>query len=283
MKKLSLSLILVFSLQATPVPAQAGNGMTDMITTMMQMFLWMMSSGGGGNSGFNPYSMNPYSFGGLSGQGFPYQGGFSPGSYGGWGRSPNSQYGYAAGSPYSYPYNSPYNGRYGYNRPAYADPYGPGYNQYRPGHRYQEKKSALVIQPIIVSPGENSDGRQAPKIEYLPAHTVEPVEKTASSDAVAYDRVIPPPETGYDAWNYSNPLPGRWQGVNGEFLELGSDSFRLRSRNIDMLGTYQIKNGIMKAVIFDRSEPIYMQYRMAEGQLVFQSEDGQLMLFRRLN
>jgi hypothetical protein len=282
MKKLSLSLILVLSLQATPVPARAGNGMTDMITTMMQMFLWMMS-GGSGNSGFNPYSMNPYSFGGPGGQGFPYQGGFSPGNSGGWGRSPYSQYGYAAGSPYYNPYNSPYNGRYSYNRYAYTAPYGRGYNQYRPDYRYQEKKSALVIQPIIVSPGQNSDGMQTPKVEYLPAHTVEPVEKTASSDAVAYDRVIPPPETGYDAWDYSNPLPGRWQGVNGEFLELGSDSFRLRSRNIDMLGTYQIKNGIMKAVIFDRSEPIYMQFRMAEGQLVFQSENGQLMLFHRMD
>ena len=147
MKKLSLSLVLVFSLQGAPMSAHASNGMTDMMSIMMQMFLWMMSSGsGGGMSGFspnamNPYSMNPYSLGGLGGQGFPLQGNAFPGYYGGLGRSPYSPYGYGGRSPYYDPYtrSDPYNSRYSYDRYGNADPYSPPYNQHRPDYPRQEK------------------------------------------------------------------------------------------------------------------------------------------------
>jgi len=293
MKKLFLSLVLAFSLQGAPMPAQAGSGMTDIISSMMQLFLWMMS-GGSGMSGFNangmnPYGMNPYSLRGMGGQGFPLWGNSFPGNYGGWGRSPYSQYGYGRHSPYSGPYNNlygnPYNSRYSYSRYGYADPYNSAYNRYRPDYPNRRKTSPVIIQPIIVSPGQNSDGTPAPRVEVLPAQSVEPAEK-ASAKMAPYAAVPPPrllPFNTYDPWDYDNPLPGRWQGVNGEFLELGRDSFRLRSQYSDMRGTYQIKNGIMKAEILNRIEPVYMQYRMADGQLVFRSADGQMMLFRRLD
>lgn len=280
MKKLSLSLVLVFSLQGAPMSAHASNGMTDMMSTMMQMFLWMMSSGsGGGMSGFspnamNPYSMNPYSLGGLGGQGFPLQGNAFPGYYGGLGRSPYSPYGYGGRSPY----NDPYNSRYSSDRYGYYDPYNPSYNQHRPVYPQPEKTPPVIIQPIIVSPGQQSDGTQAPKVEILP---VQPVEPVSSADKAPYAAVPPPPINSRNSRNYDNPLRGRWQGVNGEFLQLGSDSFRLRTQDSDLRGTYQLKNDIMKIAIINRTEPVYMQYRLSEGKLVFRSEDGQMMLFRR--
>ena len=67
-------MILVCSLLGTPLPAQAANGMADMMRIMMEMFFWMMSGSSGGMS-----SVNPYSMGGL---GNPLLGG------GGWGNSP---------------------------------------------------------------------------------------------------------------------------------------------------------------------------------------------------
>ncbi|MEA1890548.1 MAG: hypothetical protein U9N50_12315 [Pseudomonadota bacterium] len=280
MKKLSLSLVLVFSLSGAPMPAQAANGMTDMMSIMMQMFLWMMS-GGGGMSGFspyamNPYSMNPYSFGGLGGQGSPYQGGGFPGYYGGSGGSPYSPYGYGARNPYY----DPYKNRYSYNRYGYDDPYGSSYAQHRPDYPKQEKTPPVVIQPIIVSPGQQVDGSQAAKVEVLPA---QPVEPTPPRGTPTYAAVPPPRINKHKSRSLDNPLAGRWQGVNGEFLELGKDSFHLRSNGSDLRGTYQIKNDIMKVAILNRTEPVYMQYRRAEGKLVFRSEDGQMMLFRRLD
>jgi len=267
------------------MPAYAGNGMTDIISSMMQLFLWMMS-GGSGLSGFNSYAMNPYGtnpyrFAGIGGQGFPFQG-----NYGGWGGSPYSQYGYGARSPYYAPYSNsysnPYNSQYSYNGSRYADPYYSTYYRYGADYPRRGKTSPVIIQPIIVSAGQGSDGTQAPKVEILPAQSVVPAKQSAIAGKAPY-AAVPPPVNNYDPWNYDNPLLGRWQGVNGEFLELGRNRFRLRSRNADMRGRYQIKNGIMKAVIIHRPEPIYMQYRLARGQLAFRSEDGQMMLFRRLN
>jgi len=283
MKKFFLSLLLVVSLQGAPLPAQAANGMTDILSTMMQLFLWMMSGGSGmsglSSYGMNPYSMNPYSFGGLGGKGYQNQWGAYPGRNGGWGNSPYSQYGYGARSPYFGPYNNSYDSRYGYNRYGYVEPY---YSP-RMSQPNQGESSSLIIQPIIISPGQDTDGASSPKVEYLPAHPVKPAVNAASSRKAPNGNVRPPAVSNYDAWDYDNPLPGRWQGVNGEFLELGSDRFRLRSRYSDMQGTYQVKNGIMKATIYNRTDPVYMQYKMADGQLVFRSEDGQIMLFRRLD
>ncbi|GBE08108.1 hypothetical protein BMS3Bbin11_00686 [bacterium BMS3Bbin11] len=291
MKRFSLSLVLIFSLQAAPMPAYAGNGMTDIISTMMQLFLWMMSGGSGmsglNSYGMNPYGMNPYSFGGMGGQGFPFQGSSFPGYSGRWGGSPYSQYGYGARSPYYGSYNNsygyPYNSRYSYRRYGYADPYYPSYNQYGADYPKQGKTSPVIIQPIIVSLGQNSDGTKAPKVEILPAQSVDPVKRVPSAGAGPNAAVPPPPVNAYDPWDYDNPLPGRWQGVNGEFLELGRYRFYLRSQYSEMQGTYQVKNGIMKAEIINHDEPVYMQYRMADGQLVFRSADGQMMLFRRLD
>lgn len=283
MKKIFLPLLLVVSLQGAPLPAQAANGMTDILSTMMQLFLWMMS-GGSGMSGFssygmNPFSMNPYSTGGLGSQGYPNQWGAYPGRYGGRGSSPYSQYGYGGRSPYFGPYNNSYDSNYGYNRYGYVEPY----SLPRMSQPNQEKTSSLIIQPIIISPGQEAGGASSPTVEYLPAHPVKPAENSVSTSKKPYENVRPPAVNKYDAWDYNNPLPGRWQGVNGEFLELGSSQFRLRSRYSEMQGTYQVKNGIMKATIFNRTDPVFMQYRMADGQLVFRSEDGQMMLFRRLD
>jgi len=287
MKKLSLSLVLVFSLQGAPMPAQAGNDMTDIISSMMQLFLWMMSGGSGmsGTSayGMNPYGTNPYSLRGMGGQSFPLWGNSFPGNYDGWGRSPYSQYGYGMRSPHNGPYNYPYNGRYSYNRYGYGGPYNPAYSQHRPAYPNQGKTSPVIIQPIIVSTGQDSDGTKTPKVEILPAQSVAPKKQVPSAGALPYPAIPPPPVNAYDPWDYDNPLPGRWQGVNGEFLELGSYRFYLRSQYSEMQGTYQVKNGILKAEIINHAEPVYMQYRMADGQLVFRSEDGQIMLFRRLD
>ncbi|MFW2438799.1 MAG: hypothetical protein ACN4GR_05450 [Arenicellales bacterium] len=281
MKKLSLSLVLVFSLQGAPLPAHASNGMGDMMSTMMQMFLWMMSgASGGGMSGFSPYSMNPYRLGGMGGQGFPFQGSGFPGNYGGLGGSPYSQYGYGARSPYYDPYNiyDPYNSRYSQGRYGSADPYSPPYNQYRPDYPRQEKIQPVVIQPIIVSSGQQSDGTQAPKVEILP---VQPVKPVSSTDKAPYAAVPQPSINSRKSRNHDNPLPGRWHGVNREFLELGRDSFRLRTQDSELRGSYEVKNNIMKVAILNRTEPVYMQYRLAEGKLLFRSEDGQMMLFHR--
>ena len=63
---------------------------------------------------------------------------------------------------------------------------------------------------------------------------------------------------------------------------LASAGSVLQSGDTDLQGTYQLKNGILKADIPNRAEPVYMQYRLNDGYLMFLSEDGQKMLLRRL-
>ena len=101
------------------------------------------------------------------------------------------------------------------------------------------------------------------------AEDVEP----AVPDGYAYNK---------QALDNDNPLYGEWQGINGEYMNLGSNSqFHLRSGDTDLQGTYQVKNSILKAEIPNRAEPVYMQYHLNDGYLMFLSEDGQKMLFRR--
>jgi hypothetical protein len=295
--------------------------MADMMSIMMEMFLWMM---GGGSGGMNPYRLG--SMGGLGGSNNPLLassmlgnpllgnsllGGSAYGNPSGWGSglpyniqglySPPGYPGSAAYyNPYSNPYTSPYYGNaYGnqpYYRRDYSNPYyrnqhypnqyqwnSPYGNSYQPGPYNTQRPLAessdqppVVLQPVIVNPGQQGTA-QPPQI------TDPRIRPPASSQ--------PTPEaavSGYDSNSKiqsrvaDNPLYGHWQGVNGEYLELGSKQFRLRSKDTDLKGTYQLKNSILKIAIADRKEPVYMQYRMSDGHLMFRSEDGQMMLFRRL-
>jgi len=331
MKRLARTLVILFSLLGISMPAQANNGMTDMMRIMMDMFLWMM---GGGSGGMNPYSLG--SMGGLGGLNNPLLassmlgnpllgnsllGGSGFGNPSGWGNnlpyniqglySPPGYPGSAAYvnpytnpystpyyNPYSNPYTSPYNENAYGNQPYYRrdssnqyyqnqyplnSPYSrsyiPGpYDTYPPQAQYSNQAAPVVLQPIIVNPGQQGLAQQPV--------TTEPEIRTPVSSQTAPVRPAVPDydrnkqktlSTGVD-----NPLYGHWRGVNGEFLELGSKQFRLRSKDADLKGTYQLKNSILKIAITDREEPVYMQYRMSDGHLMFRSEDGQLMLFRRL-
>ena len=112
--------------------------------------------------------------------------------------------------------------------------------------------------PVVVQPAHTP----------LAAESVEP----AIPDGYAYkDQVL----------ENDSPLYGEWQGINGEYMNLGSSQFHLRSGDTDLQGTYQVKNSILKAEIPNRVEPVYMQYHLNDGYLMFLSEDGQKMLFRR--
>ena len=142
MKRTSLTVILVLSLLGAPMPVQAANGMADMMSLMMEMFLWMMRGGSGG--GFNPNGMggpggyNPYNMGGLGGIGNPMLASSMLGNPmlsnslsgypSGWGNtSPYAAQGLY--SPFAYPgqgpYSSPYSSSYGssYSSPYYGNNY----------------------------------------------------------------------------------------------------------------------------------------------------------------
>lgn len=316
---------MIFCLSGTPVPAKAGNGMTDMMSIMMDMFLWMM---GGGAGGLNSYRLNPYNLGGIGsplltgsmlgnpllgsasgwGTGLPYNylGMYSSPAYPGfspYGSSYANPYTNLYGIPYSSPYNSNFYGNQPYGSQGYYNPYYPNYYNARPPYvspyrtgpywrsgeysRYGTRtpssgnKAPVVIQPIIVSPEQQQATDQQEKGISKPKISVE-VLPPVTSTPMAVEPVAP--DYSYDGrvWEHDNPLYGRWQGINGEYLEFGNDSFRLRSIDAELQGTYEIKNSIIKAVIRDRAEPVYMQYRLADGHLMFRSENGQTMLFRRL-
>lgn len=343
MKRTSLTVILVFSLLGTPMPAQAANGMADMMSLMMEMFLWMMRGGGGGGGGFNPYGMggpggnNPYSMGGLGGLGNPMLASSMLGNPmlsnslsgypSGWGNTlPYAAQGlyqpfaYPGQGPYSSPYNSSYGssyssphygnnypGSYGYQpyyrqgstnpfylnqysrNPSHAGPYKSRpyrkpaeYNHYQSRNQSREKAAPVVIQPIIISPTQQPAESTASETELYR----KPVE-TKLPDSYPLPAAAEPYATQDYTYNDhamddNSPLYGHWQGVNGEYMELGVSRFRLQSGDTDLQGTYQLKNGILKAEIPNRAEPVYMQYRLNDGYLMFLSEDGQKMLLRRL-
>ncbi len=327
MRKLARKLVILFSLFGVAVPAQASNGMTDMMRVMMEMFLWMM---GGGSGGMNPYRLgglggglanpllassmlgNPLlgnsllggsGFGNQSGwgSGLPYniQGLYSPPGYPGSAAYLNpytNPYSTSYYNTYSNPYTSPYYGNAYSNQPYYRRDYSNPYyrNQYPRNSPYSRSytpgpydtyppqaqssdQARVVLQPIIVNPGQQGLVQQ-------PVTTGPEIRPPISSQTAPAGPAV----SGYDSnFQYQsrgvdNPLHGHWQGVNGEYMELGSTWFRLRSKDADLKGTYQLKNSILKAEIADREEPVYMQYRMSDGHLMFRSEDGQLMLFRRL-
>ena len=348
MKRTSLTVILVLSLLGAPMPVQAANGMTDMMSLMMEMFLWMMRGGSGSSGGFNPYSMgglggfgNPMMANSLLGnpvwgnsiagypQGFanmsPYgtQGLYSPLANPGMASyyNPNSINPYSY-NPYTSQYGAPNNSAYygnntawgpgvqPYYRQAYTNPFFPyrynlnsqntnsyrgkphvqpgeqnNYNHYGTAGHARRQSAPVVIQPVIVSP--------------LPQPTTNPPAPSDTVEPYQYPAVVNPPHApsaaedvepavpdGYaynkQALDNDNPLYGEWQGINGEYMNLGSNSqFHLRSGDTDLQGTYQVKNSILKAEIPNRAEPVYMQYHLNDGYLMFLSEDGQKMLFRR--
>ena len=324
------------------MPVQAANGMTDMMSLMMEMFLWMMR---GGSGGYNPYSMgglggygNPMMANSLLGnpvwgnsiagypQGFgnmsPYgaQGINSPLAYPGAAPHYNPYTGNPYSSnPYSNQYSAPYNSTYygnntawghgylPYYRQAYSNPFYPyrynlnsrdsnshkgksyrkpgeqnSYNHYGPDGHAKGQTAPVVIQPIIVSPTPQPAAAQSATVDpyQYPAIVNPPLAPSAPENVE--------PETKKDyyyndqTWDNDNPLYGEWQGINGEYMKLGSSQFHLRSGDTDLQGTYQLKNSILKAEIPNRTEPVYMQYRLNDGYLMFLSEDGQKMLFRRL-
>ena len=235
------------------------------------------------------------------GSGLPYniQGLYSPPGYPGSAAYINpytNPYSTPYYNPYSNPYTSPdYEDAYGnqpYYRGDYSNPYyrnqyprnSPYSRSYYPGpydtyppQAQPSDQAPVVLQPIIVNPGQQGLDKQ-------PVTTEPEIRPPVPSRAATVEPAVP--DYGSNLQNQSrgadNPLYGHWQGVNGEYLELGSKQFRLRSKDTDLKGTYQLKNSILKVVIVDRKEPVYMQYRMSDGHLMFRSEDGQMMLFRRL-
>ena len=300
MKRLARISVILFSLLGVSVPAQASNGMGDMMRVMMEMFMWMMGGGTGG--------MNPYSMGSMGGMANPLLAGsmLSNPLYGNsilGGTSYGNPAGLAYGSPYSglgvNPYtgfiNNPYMNSYNYpysNNPyssqfrnRYINPYalpnnGNAYGRqpyYRrdygnanyPGQYTrpdpQGRSTHPALQPTIVNQGDQDSIAPAGAARETMLQSPPYSKEMADASAV--------PDT---------PLTGHWQGVNGEYLELGGKGFRLRSNDANLKGTYELKNSVLKAEIPDRKEPVYMQYRMSDGHLMFRSEDGQLMLFRRL-
>ena len=344
MKRTSISVILVLSLLGAPMPVQAANGMTDMMSLMMEMFLWMMR---GGSGGFNPYSMgglggygNPMMANSLLGnpvwgnsiagypQGFgnmsPYatQGLYSPLVNPGMAPyyNPNTTNSYSY-NPYTRQYTAPYNSTYygnnaawgagyqPYNRQAYTNPFYPyrynlnsrnsnsyrakpyahqgeknNYNNYGPTGHAKGQSAPVVIQPIIVSPTPQPSTMQSATSDTVEPYQY-PVVVQPAHTPLAAESVEPAIPDGYaykdQVLENDSPLYGEWQGINGEYMNLGSSQFHLRSGDTDLQGTYQVKNSILKAEIPNRVEPVYMQYHLNDGYLMFLSEDGQKMLFRR--
>lgn len=236
---------------------------------------------------------NPYTRSYVTPYNTPLYGNSAAGRYG-----YHPSYGQSSTNPF---YIDRYNSNSPYSNPYTSDPYKnswPGEydenNNYQPGRNYgsadQEKRQAapVVIQPIIVSPAIPMTDNQSAAVEQIQAPgevTIPPV----NTPAITENRYRPNTQNGRKEYPYTgqerdnhNPLYGNWQGVNGEFLELGSSRFRLRSGESELHGTYQLKNGILKAEIPKRENPVYMQYSLTDGYLMFLSEDGQKMLFRRL-
>jgi hypothetical protein len=290
MKKTVFTLFLASTLLAAPPSVRASdNPMVDMMRVMMEMFLWMM--GGSGRSfGSSPYASglsnynNPYLWGmqanpwssGMWGNGI-YN---NPGSWGSlYGYNPAYMYGSQYGSGFTSPYTSPYannylNGWQNYNR--WTTPYS-GYGNYYNRYRWPYTNAPVVLQPIIVDP-KASDRRKKGKGK-KPA-----VQNSGARPPVDAPRNKQPRSESQKqpAGGGDQRLQGAWQGVNGEYLELGSDNFRMLSGDEYMEGRYMVNNGIMKIQLYTQEEPVYMRINLNGPELLFESEDGQLMLFRRV-
>lgn len=77
-------------------------------------------------------------------------------------------------------------------------------------------------------------------------------------------------------------LMGEWLGINGEYLVFEGSHFRMVDNNNLIEGSYELKNGIMKAQPTSSDKPTYMQYVLQDDYLAFRTEDGQHMMFRRM-
>ena len=279
MKKFTVSLITVCCLLGAPQPSLASsNPMFDMMRMMMEMFLWMMGgSGRSYGSGYGGYPSGWSSYGNPYGMGYPsmpwgtglssYSSMFSPYS----GYSGINPYGYNTLNPYASPWAgsqlSGWNNYYNWINPY--DRYGSSYyNRYRSPYR----KAPVVVQPIIVK--QQTPARK--KKTGRPV-TVSPTPDERTADVgVSRER-----SRDYDL-EHDNPMLGAWYGVNGEYLELGEESFRMLAGDDYLEGYYQVSNGIMKVKLLKQDDPVYFMIRLRNRELLFESENGQLMLFRRI-
>lgn len=276
----------------------------------------------GGMGGWNPYSMStlgtlygggyPYAnpamwnSPGLGGFGnFPFNS-FYPGV---------QPYGYNQGRYGSIYSPGPYRQ---YNWPYYARPAYPRYTVPRkPRKKINEKKehsSKVVVQPVIIQPtlqdnqsasasskdwnGLAKGGQGSDKIVSAPPPVVIDVPTDAdigdpyrSGDGSSYggyredtdqydDRARNPySRNGIQPWQR---LFGEWLGINGEYIYFNSDTFQMVDSEKMTEGEYQLRNGIMKAQLVGSDTPTYFQYRIEGDYLMFLSENGQRMLFRRM-
>ncbi|MCK5360186.1 MAG: hypothetical protein KAJ95_06135, partial [Gammaproteobacteria bacterium] len=260
MKRLARISVILFSLLGVSVPAQASNGMGDMMRVMMEMFLWMM---GGGAGGMSPYSMgsmggmaNPLLAGSMLGNPMPGNSLFGGTSYGlpynGYnGLGVNPAIGYPGSAAVVNPYsNNPYSSQF---RNSYKDPYALPYN----GNAYGK-------QPYYRRDYGNANHSDKYYRPDPPGRSTHPALQSTIINSAEQDSVMTSvpdreamlqpstTEMAVAAAVSSTPLTGYWQGVNGEYLELGEKRFRLRSNDANLKGTYELKNSILKAEISDR-------------------------------
>lgn len=267
----------------------------------------------GSMGGLNPYTIA--GLGALTGTGLPYN--YStwsglPGA-GGLGSLPYT----GATGLYGNTYTP---GLYGaYNHPYYG--YTP-YRAYPPRRAYRDKNTSqndkqakVVVQPVIIQPPAQStqplivqpQGPSSGKLTTYPelgSDNLNPV--VVSPPPVSIDIPVgsDPEPRGYgDNSNAYGPpsapggwqdpgrtsdayspdsLLGEWLGINGEYLIFEPDSFRMVDRETLTQGSYELKNGIMKARLAGQENPTYMQYHVRDDYLVFRTEDDQRMMFRRM-
>lgn len=298
------TLLLLLALLGSPLPstAQAGNLMGEMaraMLLMMEMFGWML----GGSHNWNSYPSgwgaqgygwnNPY----LSGLGLggPYGAGLlnpaaglgginSPYGWGG-GMSPWQQgpgYGALAGLYPGLPGRFPFNGLYGQGLPygygaPYRSTYGPGYGYAGPyGHGVPP---LIVVQPVII---ERPAAPVRKAKTTAPRATAAPVPGSAPRLAPPAPGPLPPVAAPRSNDRDYDRLQGEWLGTNGELLVFDGGRFRMADGQTFLDGRYRLNNGILRAVVPESEQPVYMQYRFEDDHLMFRSEDDAYILFRRV-
>ena len=297
MKKTVLTFVtLCFLLGAPSRSVATSNPMVDMMVTMMEMFLWMM----GDKDRYRGYGGSPY---GLGGYGNPYTLGYPAmpwgSAYSSYGSMFSPYAGYpgfgALGTNALNPYTYPAYGNQLYNRQNYSNLYNP-YSRYGSpysnNYRWPYRNPPVVLQPIIIDKKTN---KAKPPAVTKQKRQVKPPTATKQKPQVKPRDTFPPvplPRATIDprprqpsadtGTKRDNPIEGAWYGVNGEYLELGSESFRMLAGEDYLEGYYEVSNGIMKVKLLNQDDPAYFMIRFRHRELVFESEDGQLMLFRSM-
>lgn len=85
--------------------------------------------------------------------------------------------------------------------------------------------------------------------------------------------------------DYKTPLDGRWQGQTGEILAISNGRFRIyQQRNKYKEGQLFIQqNNRLVLQHSDTGNSSFFEYAESNGQLVLRGENGQLLLFRRID